>query len=257
MSDAHLITAVADGVLTATMSRPKRRNAMSTQMCTELTAALDTASGDPQVRVMVINGAAGHFTSGYDIMEFAQNPPTSADHPVMTLLGRLATFEKPLLAAVEGAAVGIGTTMLMHCDMIWAAENTRFELPFVRLGLVPEAGSSVLLPRLAGHARAAEILMLCEPFAAQTALEIGLINGVCADDALHAHVAERAQALTRQPAAALRQTKRLMKAPHAEALQRVMEAEGRIFSERLTSPEAMEAFTAFMHKRQPDFSRYC
>lgn len=255
------------GVCTIVFDRPSKKNAFTQAMYVGLLAALEHASGDPNTRVVLLHGAGGVFTAGNDLLDFANNPPIGKAaeerdesglprHPLLRLLHILPRFEKPMVAAVEGAAVGIGVTMLLHCDLIYAGEGARFSLPFVNLGLSPEAGSSLLLPRLMGHARAAELLMLAEPFSAATAREYGLINQVLADDVVIERARSVALTLARKPAASLRATKQLMRASLAAPLAKVIDREVEVFSQRLVSPEAREAFEAFFSKREPNFDKF-
>lgn len=246
----------ADGVLHLRMQRPERKNALTFAMYEALTEGLTRAAGDAAIRVVTIAGTGGVFSSGNDLQDFMKQPRADEDSPVFRFLRALVALDKPLVAAVEGPAVGIGTTMLLHCDLVYAADSARFQLPFTQLALVPEAASSFLLPRMLGHQRAAELLLLGEPFDAARALELGIVNAVLPADALHAHVEERVQRLVALPAAALRATKRLLRAPRADDVIAHMQAEGEIFRERLGSPEFREAATAFMEKRRPDFSRF-
>lgn len=247
-----------EGVLTLRIERPEKRNALTYTMYRQLSDALAAAENDPQVRVVMITGKDQCFTSGNDIADFLsaidQGP---ADNPALAFLCRLAAFPKPLVAAVRGAAVGIGTTLLLHCDLIYASEEARFQLPFVNLGLVPEGGSSVLLPRLLGHARAAELLMLGEPFDAETALELGLINGCLADAEVESHAQTQALKLAAKPPSALAKTKAMLKAESGQLLAPLLETEVTELFKRLGSPEAQEALRAFQEKRAPDFSRFC
>jgi enoyl-CoA hydratase/carnithine racemase len=254
------------GVCTIVFDRPSKKNAFTQAMYVGFVAALERASRDPATRVVLLHGAGGVFTAGNDLKDFASNPPlgkaTERDesglphHPLLRLLHVLPRFDKPLVAAVEGVAVGIGVTMLLHCDLIYAGEDARFSLPFVNLGLSPEAGSSLLLPRMMGHPRAAELIMLAEPFSAATALEYGLINQVLADDAVLDRARSIAHTLARKPAAALRASKQLMRAPLAETIEKVIDREVEVFSDRLVSAEAREAFEAFLSKREPNFSKF-
>lgn len=243
-------------VLTITLNRPARKNALTLAMYDQLTASLKRAIDDPEIRAVILRGAEGSFTSGNDLMDFMKSPPQSIDTPVFHFLKALLTFPKPLIAAVSGPAIGIGTTLLLHCDFVYADEHAIFQLPFIRLGLVPEAGASLLLPRLAGHRRAAELLMLGEKFSATEALEIGLINERVESDQLFERAHERAEALSKLPPEAMRQTKELLKAPLREELTGVMLREGEVFMNRLTSPETAEAIQAFFMKRPADFSRF-
>jgi enoyl-CoA hydratase/carnithine racemase len=218
--------------------------------------AIKAAEADGKVRVLLIHGKADLFTAGNDLQDFLDNPPRDDKRPVFQFLYGISQAQKPIVAAVAGAAVGIGTTMLLHCDLVYAAPNARLQLPFVNLGLVPEAGSSLLLPALAGYQRAAELLLLGEPFSAQKAKEIGLVTEVVPEDQLFDTAMAQAQKLAGKPAASLRLTKRLMKQGGAEAVAQRIKLESDHFGERLNSPEAKEAFSAFLEKRQPDFSKF-
>lgn len=244
-------------VLTLVFDRPKRKNALTRAMYTALAEALNAAADDAAVRVVVFEGAGGVFTAGNDLMDFAESPPTDLDTPVFQFLNALARFPKPLLAAVEGFAIGLGTTMLLHCDLVYAADDAVFQLPFTQLALVPEAGSSLLMPAMIGHRRAAELLFFGDKFDALTAQEAGLVNQAMSADALKGFVAERAARLASLAPEALRRTKALMKGHTTEALESVMMAEGRVFLDRLSSPEFAEATQAFFQKRAPDFSKFC
>ncbi len=251
-----LRTDTSDRVLTITFARPAKKNALTLAMYDAMTAALVRARDDAQIRVVLIRGSEGCFTAGNDLLDFMQNPPTSADSPVGRFLELWVSFPKPIVAAVEGVAIGVGTTMLLHCDLVYAAPNTRFQLPFVPLGLTPEAGSSLLLTQLCGHQRAAELLLLGEPFDGARALELGMINRVVDPEALHAWARERALKLATLPPASIRLTKHLMRAPTRAALEAAMLEESTRFFERLRSPEAAEAMSAFFARRTPDFSRF-
>lgn len=254
MSQFIVIEAQA-GVQRIRMNRPEKKNALTLAMYDAMTEALLAAEADPAVRVILLAGADTCFTAGNDLGDFLNNPPSGEDSPVFRFLKTLIAVKKPVLAAVHGVAVGIGVTMLLHCDLAWAGHSARFQVPFVNLGLTPEAASSLILPQLMGQRRAAELLLLGEVFDAQTALAAGLINGLRADSELDAYVLHKAQALASKPPTAVRQAKMLMKRWPAAAIQQAMSAEGEIFIARLGSPEAREAMTAFFERRQPDFSR--
>lgn len=251
----HVRAELVDGVLDLVLDRPSRKNALSVAMYAALSQALAQASVDPQVRVVRLSGAGGTFTSGNDLQDFMQNLPGEDGGPVGDFLRALVAFNKPLVAQVQGHAVGIGSTVLLHCDFALAAADTVFRLPFVSLGLVPEAGSSLLLPAIAGHRKAARLLMLGQAFDAATALDCGLLSDIVAPEELQA----RSEVLVRQladlPAGALQATRRLMRAPVQAALGQAMAEEGGEFITRLSSPEAMEAFMAFFEKRAPDFRK--
>lgn len=240
-----------DGVMLIRIHRPDRKNALTLSMYTALTAALESAAGDPEVRVAVLTGSGDSFTSGNDIADFLAAPPTGEDSPVFRFLAALRQFEKPLIAAVNGIAVGIGVTLLLHCDLVYVRAGAMLQLPFVNLGLCPEAASSLLLPRLIGYPRAAELLLLGEPFSAEQALDWGLINALGADaDATLEQALATARRLARQPAAAVRLTKALLKRSEAEAVRETLALEGRHFKERLRSPEAIAALQAFAGRRR-------
>ena len=249
-----ILTDLSDRVLTIRINRPAKKNALTLAMYEGMTAALHSASADDEVRAVLITGGPDCFTAGNDLMDFLNNPPTSADSPVVQFLPTLRDFPKPLLAAVCGPAIGIGTTLLLHCDLAYAGTNARFHLPFVDLGLVPEAGSSLLLPQLLGQRRAAELLMLAEPFGAEQALAYGFVNAVCAPEEVEALARSKALILAAKAPSALRQTKRLMKAAQADLIARTMDAELAVFGAQLQGAEAAEALQAFFEKRKPDFS---
>lgn len=236
-------------------NRPQKRNALTGEMYEALGAAVAAAEADDAVRVVLFHGQREAFTAGNDLGDFIRRPPQGEDTPVFRFLRAVSGAAKPLVAAVNGPAVGLGTTLLLHCDLVYAGEDARFQLPFTKLGLVPEFASSYLLPLVAGWQRAAELLLLGEPFDAQRAYEAGFVTRVVASaDALDAawQAAERLAAL---PGAALRATKALMKSAHRAAIEAQLGAEGAQFRRLLTEPAAREAFAAFMEKRAPDFSR--
>ncbi|MFH1870683.1 MAG: enoyl-CoA hydratase [Pseudomonadota bacterium] len=247
---------LADGVFHIQMARPEKKNALTAEMYRCMADALADADSDPAVRVILISGAGGNFTAGNDLADFLATPPMDESAPVYRFIEGFSRLEKPFVAAVEGVAIGVGTTMLLHCDLVYAGSSARFALPFANLGLTPEAASSLLLPLRAGHARAAEMLMLGEAFSAQTALEVGIANAVLPDAQVLAHAMERCRKLTTQPASSLRLTKQLMKRAPSALIRETMNAEAEVFRERLVSPEAKEAFAAFFDKRKPDFSSF-
>lgn len=251
----HVVTEVANGVMTVRFNRPEKKNAITAVMYAAMAQACRTAEQDGAVRVVVITGAGDAFTAGNDLKDFLENPPNTPDAPVFQFMQALSQLSKPAIAAVNGIAVGIGTTLLLHCDFAYAVPTARFSLPFVNLALVPEFGSSQLLARVVGERKAAELLMLGEPFDAQTALDFGLVNAVIAAEAMAETVAAKARALAAKPPAALRATKRLMRAD-LPAVQACMAREGQAFGERLGSPEFKEAAQAFFEKRAPDFSKF-
>ena len=253
----EILTSLEGPVLRLQINRPEKRNALTLGMYEQLTSALQEADRNPAVRVVLIHGHPDGFTSGNDLKDFAQSPPVGVDSPVGRFITAISTARKPLVAAVAGPAVGIGMTMLLHCDFVYAAENTRFQAPFVNLALLPEAGSSLLLPMQIGYLRAARLLMLGEPFSAAMALQYGLVTEVSADAAAALKAAQAAAAqLSAKPAAALHLIKMLLKRPHAEQLATQIGEETRHFVEQLRSPEAVEAFKAFSEKRAPNFAQF-
>jgi enoyl-CoA hydratase/carnithine racemase len=216
--------------------------------------ALVQAEADPAVRAVVFQGHETIFSAGNDIGDFLNQPPTTQESPVFRFLRGIATFEKPLLAAVAGPAVGIGTTMLFHCDLVYAGDNAAFSMPFVNLGLCPEAASSLLAPRMFGYHRAAEALLMGEPFFAEAAQEVGLVNRVVPPTEVNGYAQAQARKLAGKPLSSLIETKRLMKGDTQAVLQK-MDEEGKSFGRMLREPAAKEAFGAFMEKRKPDFSK--
>ncbi len=255
MSD-YILTDTQESVLRIRFNRPEKKNAITLAMYEAMTAALLQAEADSAVRVILFTGTDDCFTSGNDLKDFMQSPPTGEDSPVFRFLKTLIAAQKPIVAAVQGVAVGIGTTMLLHCDLVYAGSGARFQLPFVNLALVPEAGSSLLLPQLMGHRRAAELLLLGAMIDAETACALGLVNAVHPSAELDAAVWRVAQQLAAKPPAALRLTKMLMKRTVRPAIAEAMSAEGAHFMAQLRSPEALEAMQAVLERRKPDFARF-
>ncbi|MBW0149144.1 enoyl-CoA hydratase [Marinobacter arenosus] len=252
-----VLTKKSDHILTARINRLDRKNALTHAMYTALGDALAAAENDADIRCVLFTGNEECFTAGNDLGEFATGLPGAFEEtPVGRFLLLLATASKPVVAAVNGPAVGIGTTMLLHCDLVFAGTNTRFQMPFANLGLCPEGGSSLLLPSWIGRARAAELLMLGGAFTADEASRLGLINRVCEPAETEARALEVCAQLAKQAPAAIRATKELLNRPTLNQLKETMAAEGQRFAERLKSPEASEAFRAFVEKRQPDFSSF-
>jgi enoyl-CoA hydratase/carnithine racemase len=239
---------------TLLFNRPNKKNALTLAMYATMAERLDEAAGIPEIRAVVITGAGDAFTAGNDLGDFMAHPQMDGDHHVVKFLKALVRFPKPIVAAVNGVAIGIGTTMLLHCDLVLAANSARFQLPFVKLGLSPEGGSSLLLPRLAGFQRASELLMWGEPFDAPTAREIGLANAVYPVAELAGQVSSRIDKLLELPPQAVIAAKELLRKPMCEELERTMTHESVIFGQRLGSAEATEAFTAFFEKRKPRFA---
>jgi len=253
----HIRVEREGGVTTLRMNRPEKRNALTQAMYSGLADGLDDAAADPAVRVVVIAGAGGAFTAGNDLGDFlAEAPRDGAERPVGRFLRTISQFPKPLVAAVGGVAVGVGTTMLLHCDLVYAADTARFQLAFINLGLVPEAASSLLLPRMIGTTRASELLMFGETFSAADAERYGIVNRTVPAAELDALVAERAATLAAKPAGALRSTKHLLRHSTTATVTERMAEEGALFAAGLQSAEAREAMTAFMEKRKADFSRF-
>ena len=230
-----------------TLNRPAKKNALTPPMYAELTNQLNLAAGDFAIRVVVICGAGSAFTAGNDIFDFLNTPPTSSDSPVMQFLAAIHNFPKPLIASVHGNAVGIGTTMLMHCDLVFAAADAKFQMPFVSLGLVPEAGSSLLFPRLAGHVKASEIFLTGRSFDSTEALEMKLINSIEADPL--AKAIATSQIIANQPPEAVINTKALLKSGSYESVAAVMRVEGELFQMALESEEAQGAFMKFLESK--------
>ncbi|MEY3265252.1 MAG: hypothetical protein RL717_2729 [Pseudomonadota bacterium] len=251
-----ILTSQSAGIVTLAFNRPDKKNAITSAMYQSLADGLQAAAQDASVRVIVITGQPGIFTAGNDVDDFLKNPPQGSNSPVAQFMTQLRDAEKPVLAAVTGMAIGIGTTLLLHCDLVYAADTARFAMPFTQLGLCPEFGSSLLFPRLAGYQHAAEKLLLGEAFTASEAEQLGLVNQVLPAAALQEHVAQQAAKLAALPAASVRATKRLMKAELAAPIKAAMDAEMHDFSRMLRGPEAKEAFSAFVEKRKPDFSQF-
>ena len=250
-----IITELSGGVLRVQMNRPDRKNAMTGAMYSRIAEILAEAHKDERVRVALWHGAGDSFTAGNDIADFQENPPRGNDSPQARLTEQLIKFGKPLVAAVHGVAVGGGTTMLTHCDFVYAAESTRFQIPFINLALTPEFGSSYSIPARAGYLRAAELFMLGEPFSAAHAAELGLVTRVVPDGQALDIATATAAKLAAKPAGALKAHKRLLKLASMGPLQPAVVAEGREFAERVVSAEAKEAFSAFFEKRPPNFAK--
>ena len=234
-------------VMHLTLDRPEKKNALTPAMYSDLSKALISAKDDFDIRVVVISGAGSAFTGGNDILDFMDTPPTGADSPVMQFLSILHDFPKPLIAAVHGNAVGIGTTMLMHCDLVYAAADAKLSMPFVSLGLVPEAGSSILFPRLVGNVIASEIFLTGRNFSGTEAHEMRLVNEIVSDPL--AKALEVAEVIANQPPTSVINTKALLKSGHHQAVAMVMEAESELFRIALESDEAQIAFMKFLEKK--------
>ena len=250
----EILTHLDAGVLSLTINRVDKKNSITAAMYAAMADALAAAENDSAVKAVVIQGHETIFSAGNDIGDFLNKPPSTQDSPVFRFLRGISSFPKPIVAAVCGPAVGIGTTMLLHCDLIYAGDNAAFSMPFVNLGLCPEAASSFLVPQLMGYPRAAEALLLGEPFSAETALELGLINRIVPPAEVSALAQQQARKLAAKPLSSVIETKRLMKKGNASTVAERMAEEGASFGRMLGEPAAREAFTAFMEKRKPDFS---
>ena len=254
-----ILTTTANGILTLEFNRPERKNAITGAMYTLLADALRAADGDNAVRAILITGKPEIFTAGNDLDDFLNNVgegKMTEDRPVFQFMTALSSSTKPIVVAVAGAAVGIGTTMLMHCDLVYAADTAKFSMPFSQLGLCPEFASSLLVAQSAGTTRAAEKLMLGEAFSAQEAFEMGIVARVLPAAELLAFAQGQAAKLVKLPAASIRTTKALMKRARGALVQETIAAENERFSAMLVGAEAKEAFTAFFEKRKPDFSKF-
>jgi enoyl-CoA hydratase/carnithine racemase len=243
------------GVTTISFNRLERKNSITTAMYESMVDTLASAAADTAVRVVLFQGHETVFSAGNDIGDFLNMPPATQDSPGFRFLRAIALFPKPMLAAVCGPAVGIGTTLLFHCDLVYAGDNAAFSLPFVNLGLCPEAASTLLVPQMFGYHRAAEALLLGEPFMAEAALEVGLVNRVLPPTEVNTYAQAQARKLAAKPITALIETKRLMKKGQSAQIQSQIAEEGMSFGRMVREPAAREAFTAFMEKRKPDFSK--
>ncbi len=244
------------GVLILELNRPEKKNAITAAMYQALADGLKAADNDATVRAVLIQGKPEIFTAGNDLDDFMKNPPQGENSPVFQFLYNISHAKKPVVAAVCGAAIGIGTTMLLHCDLVYAGDNAKFSTPFTTLGLCPEAASSYLLPLIGGYQRAAEKLLLGEAFGAAEAEKLGFVNQVLPAAEVHAHALARAHKLAALPGSSIRATKALMRGAQQKMVEAQMSEESAQFRKMLTSPEAKEAFSAFFEKRKPDFSKF-
>lgn len=249
-------TEVVDRVLTIRMNRPEKKNALTSGMYEAMSEAIRASDSDSQVRVLLITGTQDCFTAGNDIADFAAANPGSGPVAALVFLETLAAARKPVIAAVAGVAVGIGTTLLFHCDLVYAAPTARFQLPFVNLGLCPEAGSSYIFPALVGTQKAAEVLFFGEPFGAEAAREYGLVNQIIAEGDLLSTARAKARTIAEKPPSALQACKALLKRSSSEQIRQAMTRESEQFARALQGPEAKEAMAAFLERRKPDFSRF-
>jgi enoyl-CoA hydratase/carnithine racemase len=253
MSDIN--TERSGSILRVEFNRPEKKNAITSAMYTRLADIFNEAAEDEETRVVLWHGAGDAFSAGNDAGDFLKNPPGPGQSPQASLMDAFIRFEKPIVVAVQGAAVGGGTTMLTHCDFVYAGENARFQLPFINLALVPEFGSSYSIPARIGHLRAAELCLLGEPFGAARAAELGLVTRVVPDQHLFATAMETAQKLAAKPGDALRASKRLLKQGFISQVNAAIKLEMQEFSERVRSAEAKEALSAFLEKRPPNFAK--
>ncbi len=251
MSD--ILSHTENGVMTLTINRVARKNSLTAAMYTQLADLLAQAQTDDAVRVVVLQGDETVFSAGNDIADFLNHPPEGENSPVFRFLRQIAAFPKPLVAAVCGPAVGIGTTMLFHCDLVYAGDNAAFSMPFVNLGLCAEGASSLLAPQMFGYHRAAEALLLGEAFYAEAALEVGLVNRVLPPSETHAYAQAVARKLAAKPLTSLVATKLLMRKGQQAQVAQAMSDEGVVFARMLQEPAAKEAFAAFLEKRAPNF----
>lgn len=253
---SNIQVSVSDRVQSVRINRPERKNALNLAMYAALNEALRRADSDPKIRVSMITGVGDSFCSGNDIEDFLNGPPADQSSPIARFIETLIAAEKPIVAAVNGHAIGIGATMLLHCDLVYAADGARFQLPFVNIGLCPEAASSFLLPVLMGHRQAAELLYLGKTVNAVEASRLGLVNAVFVPSQLESEALEAAEAIAAQPPAAVRATKKLLREAFVDSVLAASRREMESFVPLLNGPEAREALSAFMEKRAPDFSRF-
>ena len=242
------------GVAAIGFDRPAKRNALTAAMYAAMAEALAAVEADDAARVVLFHGGREAFTAGNDIEDFIQRPPSGEDAPVFRFLSAVAACTRPMVAAVNGPAVGLGTTLLLHCDLVYAAADARFSMPFTQLGVVPEFGSSYLLPLVAGYQRAAELLLLGEPFDAERARAAGFVTAVLPPAEVLDAAWAAAEKLARLPKEPVRVTRALLKSAHREAIERQLRTEGGHFRRLLHEPAAREALTAFLEKRKPDFT---
>src|SRR6266566_482241 len=250
----EIITERSGNILRVELNRPIKRNAMTSRMYQALADIFNGAAKNERTRVVLWHGAGESFCAGNDVQDFLKNPPGPGDSPQARLMNALVDFDKPLIAAVRGAAIGGGTTMLTHCDLVYAGESAKFQMPFINLAVVPEFGSSWSIPARIGHIRAAELILLGLPFDAKRAAELGFVTQVVPDQNLLATASETARELAATPAGALQASKRLMKRPFREQIRAAMKAENEEFSAQVRSADAKEALTTFLEKRLPRFT---
>jgi enoyl-CoA hydratase/carnithine racemase len=252
---AEILTERSGSILRVQLNRPEKKNAMTSNMYVTLAEVFDGAAKDEQIRVVLWHGAGDSFCAGNDVVDFLKNPPRPGAMPQADLMKAFLNLDKPLVAAVQGSAIGGGTTMLTHCDFVYAGENAKFQMPFINLGIAPEFGTSYSLPVWLGYLRATELLFLGVPFGAARAAELGLVTRVVPDEKLLATATETAQQLAAKPAAALQTSKKLLNASVREQMEQAMRVENEAYAVLLRSPDAKEALTAFLEKRKPDFTK--
>ncbi len=255
----EILTQINDGILTINFNRPEKKNAITFGMYEAMANAINASNDDKNVSVILITGKPEIFTAGNDLEDFMKHAGSLASTempPVYQFMHALNDAQKPVIAAVSGGAVGIGTTLLMHCELVYAADNAKFSMPFTQLGLCPEFASSMVLPQIAGYQRAAEMLLLGEAFSAQQAHEMGLVNKVLPLEELLPYAEKQAAKIAALPAKSIRLTKSLMKANQPQAIREKMNEENAHFGAMLSQPEAREAMMAFFQKRKPDFKQF-
>ena len=250
-----IVTEEVGSILRVQLNRPTKRNAMTSAMYVALARIFNQVANDENIQVVLWHGAGESFCAGNDIEDFLKNPPGPGESPQARLMGALIDFDKPLIAAVQGAAIGGGTTMLLHCDFVYAGESAKFQLPFINLALVPEFGSSAILPATIGHLRAAELILLGSPIDARRALELELVTQILPDRDLLTTATAIATKLAAKPTGALKASKRLLKQSSRETIKAAMKAENEEFSVQVRSLDAKEALTAFLEKRPPEFNK--
>jgi enoyl-CoA hydratase/carnithine racemase len=251
----EIVTERSGSVLRVELNRPAKRNAMTSSMYVTLANIFNDTAKDERIHVVLWHGAGDSFCAGNDIEDFLKNPPGPGNSPQAQLMNAFVELDKPLVAAVQGAAIGGGTTMLTHCDFVYAGESAKFQMPFINLALVPEFGSSCSIPARIGHVRAAELILLGLPFDARRAADLGLVTQVVPDQNVLAAATETASKLATKPASALQASKRLLKRPFREQIKAAIKAENEEFSAQVRSADAKEALTAFLEKRLPNFNR--
>lgn len=254
--NSQIVVNQDEHVVNIYFNRPERKNALSLAMYSALADVITDANADTSVRVIVLNGSAEFFTSGNDLVDFMNEPNIHEQHPVVRFMQALQSSAKPVVAIVNGHAIGIGTTLLLHCDLVYVATDARLQLPFVNLGLCPEYASSYLIPRIIGHQKAAELFLLGENFSGAEAAQLGLVTAAIPASELAAYAQAKINRLAKQPPSAVKRTKALLKQTQQHSVDAALQAEFAGFAEGLNSDECKESVTAFFEKRLPDFSRF-